>query len=86
MAELLIVATLMPRTALHIGGMGGNRVTDDLVRRDAAWIAILANRCAEAIRNAGVGSVSYLGRSIPKKQQQMIQVDAPPRFGFMTHT
>lgn len=35
MAELLIVATLMPRTALHIGGMGGNRVTDDLVRRDA---------------------------------------------------
>ena len=35
MTELLIVAALKAHTALHIGGMGGDHVTDDLVRRDA---------------------------------------------------
>ncbi|MBK7202470.1 MAG: hypothetical protein IPH87_18250 [Anaerolineae bacterium] len=35
MTELLIIAALKMHTALHIGGMGGDHVTDDLVRRDA---------------------------------------------------
>jgi CRISPR/Cas system CSM-associated protein Csm3 (group 7 of RAMP superfamily) len=35
MNETIIIVTLKTRTALHVGGSGGDEVTDDLVRRDA---------------------------------------------------